>query len=428
MRHIIMAEKLKVGVIGLGVVGSGVVKTLADFQDKIEIVQVATRDLSKARGIDLAALNIVDDASIIVDNPDINVVVEVAGGVNPMFDFLKTAIKNGKHIVTANKELLAKHGPELFDLANEHNTVILYEAAVAGGIPVINTIKTSLSANNFSLVAGILNGTTNYILTKMEEQGLSYQEVLKEAQDLGYAEADPTGDVEGFDTMYKTAILANITFGKRIDLSKIYREGITKIGARDIEVANELGYKIKLIGLAQKEIGGQLDIRVHPMLVKKSGAISNINNAINAVMLYGEPVSEVMLTGPGAGEFPTASSVVGDVLQIASEYFITKDILPMTRCKHSEPARQMDILETSNSYYMSITAKNEAGAIGLIGTICGNNKINLYSILQKGVNNDGSANIVVLTDMCLEAEIQKAIRELNEQDGILVNNLIRVMG
>lgn len=418
-----MAKKLKVGIIGLGTVGSGVFKTLQYFRDTIEIVQIATKDPDKNKGVNFS--NITDDANEIVTNPEIDVVVEVAGGAGVMFELLKTAIRNKKHIVTANKELLAKHGAELMDLANENNVVVLYEAAVAGGIPIINTIKTSLCANEFSRMSGILNGTTNYILTKMEERGASYQEVLKEAQELGYAEADPTGDVEGYDTMYKTAILASIVFHKRIDISKIYREGITKISAQDIKVADELGYKIKLIGLAQREIGG-LDIRVHPMLVSKQNVISSVSNAINAVQILGEPVSEVMLTGPGAGELPTSSSVVGDILAIASEYGYCDKILPMSRCTHTEMARQMDISQTSNSYYMSITAKNAVGTIGLIGTVCGNHKINLSSILQRGVVNH-VANIVVLTENCLESDMQKAIDELNSRDGIKVENLIRVM-
>lgn len=258
----------------------------------------------------------------------------------------------------------------------------MYEAAVAGGIPIIMPIKTTLRGNKFKKVAGILNGTTNYILTKMEEKNISYKECLKDAQDLGYAEADPTGDVEGFDTMYKIATLANIVFHKRIDISKIHREGITNISADDIKYANELGYKIKLIALAQTS-GDELDVRVHPMLVKKESIISGINNALNAVMLEGHPVGQVMFTGPGAGEFPTASSVVGDILAIAAEFGKCETILPMTRCHHKEKAVQKDVLDTKNNYYISITAQNAMGTIGVIGTVCGNNKINLSSVLQK---------------------------------------------
>lgn len=417
-----MENKLKIGLIGLGTVGGGVVKTLCAFP-QIEIVKAAVRNLNKKRDVEVRCIT--DDPFEIVNDPEIDVVVEVAGGVNPAFDLLKTAIKNKKHIVTANKELLAKHGAELFDLANEYNVAILYEAAVAGGIPIIMPIKTTLKGNKFKKVAGILNGTTNYILTQMEEKGISYQECLKEAQELGYAEADPTGDVEGFDTMYKIATLANITFNKRIDVTKIHREGITNISAQDIKFADELGYKIKLIALAQDN-DGQIDVRVHPMLVSKSRVISGINNALNAVLLEGFPVGQVMFTGPGAGEFPTASSVVGDILAIDAEFCKCETILPMTRCHHREMAVQTDILDTKNSYYISITAPNAMGVIGVIGTACGENKINISSVLQKGTQKDGTAQIIVITEECSERDIQNAIEELKKQS-IKINNLIRVM-
>lgn len=417
-----MENKLKIGLIGLGTVGCGVVKTLCAFP-QIEIVKAAVRNLNKKRDVEVRCIT--DDPFEIVNDPEIDVVVEVAGGVNPAFDLLKTAIKNKKHIVTANKELLAKHGAELFDLANEYNVAILYEAAVAGGIPIIMPIKTTLKGNKFKKVAGILNGTTNYILTQMEEKGISYQECLKEAQELGYAEADPTGDVEGFDTMYKIATLANITFNKRIDVTKIHREGITNISAQDIKFADELGYKIKLIALAQDN-DGQIDVRVHPMLVSKSRVISGINNALNAVLLEGFPVGQVMFTGPGAGEFPTASSVVGDILAIDAEFCKCETILPMTRCHHREMAVQTDILDTKNSYYISITAPNAMGVIGVIGTACGENKINISSVLQKGTQKDGTAQIIVITEECSERDIQNAIEELKKQS-IKINNLIRVM-
>lgn len=413
---------MKIGLIGLGTVGCGVVKTLCAFP-QIEIVKAAVRNLNKKRDVEVRCIT--DDPFEIVNDPEIDVVVEVAGGVNPAFDLLKTAIKNKKHIVTANKELLAKHGAELFDLANEYNVAILYEAAVAGGIPIIMPIKTTLKGNKFKKVAGILNGTTNYILTQMEEKGISYQECLKEAQELGYAEADPTGDVEGFDTMYKIATLANITFNKRIDVTKIHREGITNISAQDIKFADELGYKIKLIALAQDN-DGQIDVRVHPMLVSKSRVISGINNALNAVLLEGFPVGQVMFTGPGAGEFPTASSVVGDILAIDAEFGKCETILPMTRCHHREMAVQTDILDTKNSYYISITAPNAMGVIGVIGTACGENKINISSVLQKGTQKDGTAQIIVITEECSERDIQNAIEELKKQS-IKINNLIRVM-
>lgn len=417
-----MENKLKIGIIGLGTVGSGVVKVLQKFED-IEIVKACVRDISKKREVEKSKLT--TDPFEIANNPEIQVVVEVAGGCGVILDVLKTAIKNKKHIVTANKELLAKHGAEVFDLAKEYGTTILYEAAVAGGIPIINALKNALRANEFTRVAGIVNGTTNYILTKMEHDGISYSECLKRAQELGYAEADPTGDVEGFDTMYKIATLANIVFHKRIDVSKIYREGISNISDSDIKHANDLGYKIKLIGLAQK-VGDAIDIRVHPMLVTKDNVISLIDNALNAVQVEGHPVGQVMFTGPGAGEFPTASSVVGDIIAIKSQIGTCETILPLNKCNHSEYANQLNILDTESCYYISINAENKVGTIGAIGTVCAKNSINLSNIIQKGIRNDGTAEIIVITEIAKEKDMQNAISELKEQ-GIKINNLIRTM-
>lgn len=425
-----MEKKIKIGLIGLGTVGTGVVKVLKDF-DNIEIKGVAVHNINKPREVEVQ--NLTDDPYKLVNDPEIDIIVEVIGGCDPALNLIETAIKNGKHVVTANKELLARHGAYLFDLAKQYNKVILYEAAVAGGIPIIMPIKTTMRVNKFESVAGILNGTTNYILTKMEEEGLSYEECLKKAQDLGYAETNPTSDVEGYDAMYKIATLANITFHKRIDINKIFKEGITKITKEDIEFAGELGYKIKLIGLARRVEGDKIDVRVHPMLVEKNNMIAKINNALNAILLKGYPIGEVVFSGPGAGEYPTASSVVGDILILASEYDKCDDILPMTRCNHKEMANQVDILDTQNSYYLSITAKNIHGTIGYIGTVCGNNHINILSILQKGLSEDhNSARIIVITEKCYEKDIQNAVKELEDmacdnEHVIKVNNIIRVM-
>lgn len=415
-------NKLKIGIIGLGTVGCGVVKVLEKFND-IEIVLASVKNLNKKRDVELDCLT--TDSMQIATNPDIDVVVEVAGGCG-ILDVLLTAIKNKKHIVTANKELLARHGAQLFDLARENGVVILYEAAVAGGIPLILPIKTSLMANEFKSVAGILNGTTNYILTKMEEDNLSYEDCLAKAQALGYAETDPTGDVEGYDAMYKIAILANIVFGKRIDVNKIYREGITNITAQDIKIADELGYKIKLIAQAKKNENG-IDVRVHPMLVSKANPISDIKNATNAVMLNGFPVDKVMFVGPGAGQFPTASSVVGDILSLKAEFDKGSNILPMTVCHHSEYANQTDVNETKNCYYLSIVAQNVKGVIGLIGCACAEYNVNISCVLQKGDNGDGSATIIVITEECLEKDMNLMIQKLQNDNNIKIANKIRVL-
>ena len=242
-------SKLRIGIIGLGTVGSGVYKTLQEMDD-IEIVKIAVKNLNKPRSVEVPTSMITDNPYDLVNDPSIDVVVELIGGVKPAWDFISIAIKNGKHIVTANKELLAKKGEELFNLAEEHNRVVLYEAAIAGGIPIIMPIKTILAGNKIRKIHAILNGTTNYILTKMDADGASYEDVLKEAQQLGYAETDPTGDVEGFDAAYKITTLATIAFKKRIKIENVYREGITKVRREDMAKANEFGYKIKLIATA----------------------------------------------------------------------------------------------------------------------------------------------------------------------------------
>ena len=421
-----MENKIKVGLIGLGTVGSGVYKTLQNF-DNIEIVKIAVHNKKKKRNIEnLDESIITDDAYEVVNDPQIQIIAELIGGTEPAFDLIKTAIKNGKHIVTANKELLAKHGEELFNFAQANNKVILYEAAIAGGIPLIMPVKTILAGNKINKIKAILNGTTNYILTKMDVLGASYNDVLAEAQDLGYAETNPTGDVEGFDAAYKITTLATISFGKRIKFENDYREGITKILPEDMKAANEMGYKIKLIASAELNDDGQADVRVHPMLVPKSKTLAHIDYVTNAVTLSGNPVGEVTLSGPGAGEFPTASSVVGDILAICSELGKSDYILPMMRCNHNEDAQMIDITETKNKYYLSIKAKNRMGVIGLIGTACGNNHISVESIVQKELKED-YAQITVITEICKEKSMLKLIEELENNDNIWgVNSLIRV--
>ena len=422
-----MENKTKIGLIGLGTVGSGVFKTLKNF-DNIEVIQIAVKNKNKKRNIEGLDENIItDNAYDVVNNPEVQIVAELIGGIEPAFDLIKTAIKNGKHIVTANKELLAKYGEELFNFAEEHNKVILYEAAIAGGIPLIMPIKTILAGNKINKIKAILNGTTNYILTKMDIQGASYADVLKESQELGYAEADPTGDVEGYDAAYKITTLATIAFNQRIKIENVYREGITKIRPEDMKAANEMGYKIKLIASAEINRDGKADVRVHPMLVPKTKTLAHIDYVTNAVSLSGHPVGDVTLSGPGAGEFPTASSVVGDILAIASEIGKTDYILPMMRCRHTKNADMIDISLTENKYYISITTQNSMGVIGRIGKACEENNISLASIVQKEVAEGNCADITVITELCREMDMQNAIKTFNNDPAITkVNNMIRV--
>ena len=417
-------KKIKIGMLGLGTVGSGVFKTLKKFNN-VEIVKICVKNINRPRNIEgLDSSILTTDAYSIINDSDIDIFVEVIGGVNPAWEYISEAIKAGKHIVTANKELLAKKGKELFELAEKHNKVVLYEAAIAGGIPLIMPLKTIMAGNEITKIQAILNGTTNYILTKMDVDGASYEDVLKEAQELGYAETDPTGDVEGFDAAYKITTLATIAFNKRVDINKVYREGISKVRAEDMLQANELGYKIKLIANASINKAGEVDVRVHPTLVSKNSTLAHIDYVTNAVGMTGFPIGDILLSGPGAGEFPTASSVIGDILNIAAEIDKTDYPLPMMRCHHSQDATMIPISETYNKYYLSITAPNNTGVIGKIGSICADKNISLSSIIQKGVSDNNTADITVITELCKEADIQNAISELKD---CKVNSLIRVM-
>ena len=403
-------SKIKLGLIGLGTVGGGVFKVLKNFPD-VEITKIAVKNIDKPRNIDgLDRAMLTTDPYEIVESPEITVVAELIGGVHPAYELIKKAIENGKHDVTANKELLAKHGEELFNYAEQHNVVILYEAAIAGGIPLIMPIKTILAGNKITKIEAILNGTTNYILTNMDENQASYESVLKEAQELGFAEADPTGDVEGFDSAYKLTTLATITFNKRVKLENVYREGITKVKSEDIKYANELGYKIKLVAYAHIDENDNADVRVHPMFVSKEETLAHIDYVKNAVTLTGSPVGKITLSGAGAGEMPTASSVVGDILAIEREYGTTDYILPMMRCKHAHntTAKMVPIDETENKYYLRLIANDKIGGIADITEHFAEKKISIESILMKEVKENNTAEIVIVTDKCKE----KLIKEL----------------
>ncbi|MCQ2958289.1 MAG: homoserine dehydrogenase [Candidatus Gastranaerophilales bacterium] len=422
-----MEQVVNIGLLGLGTVGGGVYKVLRN-NPAVNIVKIAVKDKNEVQEIDGLDKNLLtEDAKVIVTNPDIDIIIEVIGGTGAAYEFIKMALERGKHVVTANKELIAKRGDELFEIAKQNNVLLLFEAAVGGGIPIIMPMKMSLAANKFEKIAGILNGTTNYILTKMDEDNADYEVVLKEAQELGYAEADPTGDVLGYDAAYKIAILASIAFKKKIDQSQIYREGIDTLSPIEFKYAEDFGYKIKLIALAQS-VGNKLDVRVHPMLVSKTHPLAHINNVTNSVVMQAQPVNQVMFTGPGAGEMPTASSVCADVLSIVSEIHTTNFLLPEMRCNNTEKADILPIDETENKYFIRIDATDTPGVIGSIGNICSKFGINLNYIIQKDVTKDGMATIVILTGMCKEKDLITALNELSNLSSInTIHKLIRVM-
>lgn len=422
-----MSEKrINIGLLGLGTVGTGVYKILKDHP-AINFKKIAEKNLSASRDISIPTEILTSDVMDVVNDPDISIIIELIGGISPAFEAITTAIKSGKHVATANKELIAKRGPEIFDLASKHNVSVLYEASVGGGIPIIMPMKQSLAANKILSVAGILNGTTNYILSKMEEEKTEFASVLKDAQKLGYAEADPTSDVEGYDAAYKIAILASIAFGVRIDVNKIYREGISKISTIDIEYAEELGYKIKLIAMAKITDTDKLDIRVHPMLVPKNHPLASINGVTNAISVCGDAVGNVNFSGPGAGQMAAASAVVGDVLSILNEMDYTSNILPSMRCKHTSEGNVVPVEETINSYYVRFHSVDKPGVIGNMGNACGKHGVSLSGVIQKDMLEDGCAIIILLTHQVKESAMQAALKEIEQQDTTkLIANVMRV--
>ncbi|HWP44436.1 MAG TPA: homoserine dehydrogenase [Blastocatellia bacterium] len=405
--------KITVGLLGMGTVGTGVIKLLAG-DPRFRVKWVAVRDMSKPREVDLSSIRVTDRPFEVVDDPEVEIVIEVAGGITPIYDLIKHAIENGKHIVTANKELIARHGSEIFELSNRNNVTVLFEAAVGGGIPLISTIQRGLQANEISSVGGILNGTTNFILTAMEESGLSFEQALAEAQRLGFAEADPTNDVEAFDVAYKITILASLAFGRFVDADAVYREGITRITDTDIKIAKEFGYRIKLIGMARRG-DGCLDVRAHPVLVAHNHILASVEGANNAIFISGSAVGEVMLVGPGAGQMPTASAVVGDLINLASALRLP-DFAPYFQPSIDSRVSPLCAVEDGESaYYIRLETEDSPGVIGNIGHALGGHHVSLHSLVQRGVTEEGTATIILLTHRSRERNVARALREIEAQ-------------
>ena len=405
--------KITVGIIGLGTVGTGVVRLLGN-DPRFRVKWVAVRDKSKPRDADLAAIRVTDRPEEVVNDPETEIIIEVAGGVNPVFELIKQAVSNGKHVVTANKEMIARHGSEIFDLAHRNNVTVLFEAAVGGGIPLISTLQRGLQANEIQSVAGILNGTTNFILTAMQERGQSFDDALAEAQKLGFAEADPTTDVEAFDVAYKITILASLAFGRFVEAGSVYRQGITQISAMDISIAKEFGYRIKLIGLARRG-AGCLDVRAHPMLVPIHHLLASVEGANNAIFISGSAVGEVMLVGPGAGQMPTASAVVGDLINLASALKLP-DFAPYFHPPiEAGEAPLCPIEDAESAFYIRLETEDSAGVIGTIGHALGEHRVSLHSLLQRGVTSYGPATIILLTHRTIERNLRGALKEIEAQ-------------
>jgi homoserine dehydrogenase len=412
-------EGIRVGIVGFGTVGSGTVRILLENREilrqrlgfDIELARVADKDTARDRGIRLPEGLLVPDAASVLEDPAIDIVVELVGGMRPAKDFILRAIENKKHVVTANKALLAEEGNEIFAAASRAGVSVGFEAAVAGGIPIIKVIREGLVANRILSVYGIINGTANYIMTKMTDEGWEFADALGEAQRLGYAEADPTFDVEGIDAAHKLTILASLAYGIPLSFGEVYTEGITKITSMDIGFAGELGYKIKLLAIA-KAADGEVELRVHPTMLPMDHLISKVDGVFNAVHVHGDAVGETLYYGRGAGDMPTASAVVSDISDIAQD--IMADSGRTSRMAFGQgEVKIRKMQDVQSMYYFRFTAMDRPGVLSKVSGVLGENNISIASVIQKGRRIGGAVPLVILTHMARERDIVRAVREID---------------
>mgnify|MGYP002725510038 FL=1 len=414
---------VNVGVIGLGTVGAGTVDLLARNGAEIarragrdiRVTHAAVRDLNRPRDCAISDIHLTNDPSVIAANPEIDVVLELMGGEDTAYEAVSTALLNGKHVVTANKALIATRGNELFEQASRAGLVIAFEAAVAGGIPVIKVMRESLAGNRIDGLAGILNGTCNFILTQIHERGMDYDAILTEAQQLGYAEADPFFDVGGVDAAHKLTILASIAYGTPLDFSAVHIEGIEHLRQQDVIYADELGYRIKHLGIARSD-SGHLDLRVHPCLVEKDQLLANVSGVMNAVHVHGDAVGDTLLYGAGAGAQPTASAVVGDLVDVVRT--LTSD--PGNRVPHlafqPHQLAQLPLRPISGiscAHYLRLTVRDEPGVLADVTRILGERRVSIRVISQKGFGDEhGLVPVVIVTHEAKEADVADAAKAI----------------
>lgn len=417
-----MKEPLKLGIAGLGTVGAGLLQLIAKhgaglaetLERRIEVVAVCARNRDKVRAVDTGNAVWFDDAVALATDPSIDCFVELIGGdEGPARSAVEAALKARKHVVTANKALLAKHGMELAKLAETNGVALNFEAAVAGGIPVIKTLREALAANEVKRVYGILNGTCNYILTKMQDEHLAFDDVLKDAQARGYAESDPTFDIGGFDAAHKLALLTSLAFGTELRADQIHVEGIQSINAADIEAAANLGYRIKLLGVAERTPTG-IEARVHPAFVPEDATIAQVSNVTNCVAIEGDFSGSVLLVGPGAGSKPTASAVASDIIDVARGFVLPPFLRPVAQLK---PFKRADLSGHYGSYYVRLSVLDRPGAMASIAKRMGDRGVSLESIVQKKPGTaDSAASVVLITHETTEESIRKALDAI-EADG-----------
>ena len=430
-------KSINIGLLGFGTVGTGVIKILQQNSGVIEkrlgaklnLKWIADLDIERDRGVKVDKNILTKDANKVLNDPEVNIVIELIGGYEPAKSFILQALKNKKHVVTANKALLAKNGSEIFETASKNNVDIGFEASVGGGIPIIRAIKEGFTANNIQSVYGIVNGTCNYILSKMSDEGRPFNEVLKEAQALGFAEANPSLDIDGIDSAHKVTILASLCFGVRVDFDKVYTEGISRITPIDINFAREFGYRIKLLAITKRS-NNEIEVRVHPTMVKEDNPISKVNGVLNAIEVTGDAVGENMLIGRGAGDMPTGSAVVGDVIEISRNILNggVNRVSPLSFLpKYIEDAKIKSIDNIISEYYIRFSVLDKPGVLSKISGILGNNSISISSVIQKGRGEKGGVPLVVMTHSAKEKDIQKALSEIDKLDVVLDKSvLIRV--
>ena len=416
---------INVAILGIGTVGTGAYKIIESQKDefpyktgsKINISKVLVRNKNKKReGINENLIT--DDWSEIINDDSIKIVIEVMGGIEPAKTYISEALKKGKSVVTANKDLIASYGSELLDLAKENKCDILFEAAVAGGIPIIRPLKQCLAAKKIEEVMGIVNGTTNFILSNMTDEGMEFDDALKLAQELGYAEADPTADVEGYDAARKVAIMASIAFNSRVTFDDVYTEGISKISAKDIKYAKELGCDIKLLGVAANTDEG-IEVRVHPMLIPSEHPLAGVKDSFNAVFVKGDAVGDTMFYGKGAGELPTASAIMGDVVDVARNINFDCCGRIGCTCYKQLPIKKMD--DICSKYFIRMQLLDKPGTLASVLSILGNNGVSIYQMMQKKRRNNSNAEIVIITDSVKEKNLKDSMTIL---EGISIVNKV----
>jgi len=431
-------RKIKVGIIGFGTIGSGVVKILASNRDlirqrlgaEVEVVKIADLDITSDRGVEVNSGLLTTDAKEVIDNPDVGVVVELMGGYEPARSFMLQAIAGGKHVVTANKALIAKHGDEIFAAVEDQQVSIGFEAAVAGAIPIIRSIREAFVANGIITIEGIVNGTANYILSKMSDEQCDFDVALKEAQEKGFAEADPTFDIEGIDSAHKISILTRLAYGTPVNCDDITVQGISGITIDDIECAREFGYRIKLLAIS-KFNGKSVDIRVHPAMIPQSHPMANVNGVLNAVRVCDNLMEENVLIGHGAGSLPTGSAVVADIVGIARDILAgTKDRVPAQSFLKNEMRSipLMNIDEIESEYFLRFSVLDNPGVLSRISGILGSHSIGILSVIQKGRCDQGTGvPLIMMTHRASEKNVQLALKEIDALDVVCEkSNLIRV--